>query len=1176
MFDGESLVPDLVALDNSRKLCNLVPRLFAYAIVAALLQGVGVGRSPGAQAPGPVGTSAPSPPQTAPGGLPDQVIILNNAADIGEFWKKLKQPDLIIVKPGATAAPGTAVAAPTALAPRSYAASSVKIRGRVENDMANLQLDLEVEQLAPGPEWIPIRLNNQIIISANENESELELKSVGQAGWEVRLEGQRVHTLRITLKAPVKASPERKQLQLAIPVAPTTFLELDIPRPVEEVRLDTGESIGRIPLPAGTGSRVRGYLTPRSRLRLEWSDEGDAGTQPAPLLAAQGEIEIDADADAITTRSTWMIRCVRGVARKLEIRLDEQDIVPQLELDDQSLVAGIEHNVLTIPLSEPLRPGSSRRLVMQTRRTFPPSSPRTFSFVGFPLSGAGDQSGAISITQAANLWVDVRASRGLRRIDPRFLPSGLRQRPGTSMAFQFLEQPFALELGVESSPPLFRSEILARLSLDPDSAQNQTRIDIERVRGRLYEIDVAVPPDLQLVTVGPPDLVESTYLIGKEGSAPARGTAGSPAQAVRISLTNLGRDQKSFSLNLVGRQRIGPGDDVKLGLFTVPGGVSTRSLYQIFTVPDLSFEAASAKSSNVSTESSVFRVQRADQPAGSPLVRNLRAPVLTLMSDENPASLRGQLTRHPLSISHETRLSARVSSRRIEARQDTTLEIRFGSISSLIVQVPFPSTTGWEVQARQAVRREELGPVQGAPGLRRYRLSFDPPISDRSSIEFRYQLPLDRIAPGQREIQARVPWIGVEEGKSRSTSVDLASEPDILTAVNDSGWSRSEADDPAQAKDATHGRYRMIAGDGKAREFPFTARPLEQVAMPSLVASRALLRTTIGSGDESRTHAWYRIEDHTSQVSFRLPERAAWIRARIDGRPADLIEFDPAAMCYRLVLPADSRSRPVLLELEYQLSKAENQHLCQPPQLLEGAVAMETLWEIQAPWNLAVIGVPDGWADENQWYWDTYVWKRKPWGTHSRLVSWVAGSSTKTDGQDGLQEDDRVDTHSYLFARTGQPVTLELWVASRAWIAGSCSGLVLTLGLLLMFSRIRFRAIWAAAATLCLLGGILVHPSTVILIVQSSLGGIVLALAGLAIQRLIDRPRGIESNAAAAGTPSGSSDLVSPPGDQAGVGSDDSTAIRVRTPSTMDHVAAPLVVTGDPPSARKSSFESFG
>ena len=94
--------------------------------------------------------------------------------------------------------------------------------------------------------------------------------------------------------------------------------------------------------------------------------------------------------------------------------------------------------------------------------------------------------------------------------------------------------------------------------------------------------------------------------------------------------------------------------------------------------------------------------------------------------------------------------------------------------------------------------------------------------------------------------------------------------------------------------------------------------------MPPLVASRVLLRTTLGLEDESRTRAWYLIENHPSHVSFSLPEHASWVRARVDGRIAEQLELEPASATYRLGLPPDSQSGPVLVEIEYQLSKARS------------------------------------------------------------------------------------------------------------------------------------------------------------------------------------------------------------------------------------------------------------
>ena len=214
---------------------------------------------------------------------------------------------------------------------------------------------------------------------------------------------------------------------MAIPEAPSTYFELDVPRPVQEVDVASGGSVGKTVLAGGKGTRLSAHLWPRSRLILDWTDEAKSGFPPPPLLAAQVEIAIDADLEAVTTRSSWVIRCVRGIARRLEIRLDELDVVQTLKLDDQFLVAAIERNVLTIPLGEAMRPGETRHLVMETRRTFPPNAPKTYAFSGFPLSNAVEQSGAIGITQSANLWINVTTAQGLHRIDPRELPTELRR-----------------------------------------------------------------------------------------------------------------------------------------------------------------------------------------------------------------------------------------------------------------------------------------------------------------------------------------------------------------------------------------------------------------------------------------------------------------------------------------------------------------------------------------------------------------------------------------------------------------------------------------------------------------------------------------------------------------------------------------------------------------------------
>ena len=235
-----------------------------------------------AQSPAPGDAHGRSATQVVPGGLPDEVIILNNASDIGEFWKKLKQPDLILIKPGTSAAiqpaPAPGPGATATPRPRSQVVGSVKVRGRVEDDLAELTVELELGLLVQGAAWVPLGIDSQIVSTAREGERELELRVTGEGKWEARIEGQGTHRLRLDLKRPVKVSPDRKRLELAIPEAPSTYLELDVPRAVHDVELGSGESIGKSLLPGGKGTRS----APISRRDPAWRSTGATRRIPVP------------------------------------------------------------------------------------------------------------------------------------------------------------------------------------------------------------------------------------------------------------------------------------------------------------------------------------------------------------------------------------------------------------------------------------------------------------------------------------------------------------------------------------------------------------------------------------------------------------------------------------------------------------------------------------------------------------------------------------------------------------------------------------------------------------------------------------------------------------------------------------------------------------------------------
>jgi hypothetical protein len=269
------------------------------------------------------------------------------------------------------------------------------------------------------------------------------------------------------------------------------------------------------------------------------------------------------------------------------------------------------------------------------------------------------------------------------------------------------------------------------------------------------------------------------------------------------------------------------------------------------------------------------------------------------------------------------------------------------------------------------------------------------------------------------------------------------------------------------------------------------------------------------------------------------------------------VDDDPSRSSYRLRFPGDVGSKPVLVELQYQQGAPGAAHAWQAPGILDGGVVLQSLWEVRLPWNLALVGVPSGWSDENDWHWDGYAWKRRAQKDIASLNDWIAGTSASPAAIDDLAGAAADESDRYLFSRAGSPVPLGAWVVPNAWLVAACSGAALIVGFVLIFARVRVRTWWLLGAIAGLLSAALVQPSLVFVTIQSAFLGVVLTVTGLFLERLIEKARwpsvpSREGSRLPGRGPVTDSSLER----TSGVGSEDSTAIRVRVPSTFDYAPA--------------------
>ncbi len=373
------------------------------------------------------------------------------------------------------------------------------------------------------------------------------------------------------------------------------------------------------------------------------------------------------------------------------------------------------------------------------------------------------------------------------------------------------------------------------------------------------------------------------------------------------------------------------------------------------------------------------------------------------------------------------------------------------------------------------------------------------------ALRFRYRLPL---APGLQASTARevaIPWISLKEEHTAAARLDLSLAPEIVLAEVGPGWVRGSDSRIEPASDGSLLHFVEEAPAGAARPFTFKALALEPVPLPSCVVPRLLIKTVRAADDTIRTAASYWVESHGPDFPFALPAGARWIGARIGGRIASQVGHDPGSSEYRLRFPGDVGARPVLVELEYQESGESARASWRAPRLLEGGVVLQTLWEMRLPWSLAIVGIPRGWSDENQWYWSGYMWKQRPWRNIASLNEWLQGASPPALGLVGFDAANPDDADRYVFSRSGEPGPIGLWFVRRSWLVAICSGATLVLGFVAIFSRIQFRIVWMLCAVAGLLAAVQLQPGVTFLALQSSVIGALFLLLGLLIERMIER-----------------------------------------------------------------------
>ncbi len=567
---------------------------------------------------------------------------------------------------------------------------------------------------------------------------------------------------------------------------------------------------------------------------------------------------------------------------------------------------------------------------------------------------------------------------------------------------------------------------------------------------------------------------------------------------VVLRLTPEAREGAGFQVHLVGRRIFEPSGRVEVPLFrplegTLRGGQVAVVAARDVTVVPLEDAHVRRAGDDVPADWSWPK----ERPAGS-------LPPIWLDHDGEAAALTLQTHVYPRTVQHRTTLEALVERRRLDVRQETECNVHFGTLQQIDVAVPQSVEGKWDVESVEVTRREPLTPdPSGDP---RYRLILSSPVGDRFRLRFRMRVDLGNVLETAKPARLEVPAIRVLEGQASPPTVELAADSGIHLEPEGPGWSPVETDEPGPSS-RSGPPVRLVRSGPGAGQGPaaVVATSHALVALPRLVASRLWLRTSQDAAGAVRVAAWYRVEEHEGMMAVCLPTGAEWDRVRVGDAVISELEKLPEPSCYRFRFPP---RRTAGARWWWRWSTACRRREPATPGGCRGCWVggrvLQTFWEIGLPESRALAGVPDGWDDANEWFWDLYVWKRRPRVTEAALASWVSG----VEG-DGVWPARGAD-HVYLFSRPGEPRTVRPAVVSRAVLVAGFSGGALAMGLVLLLSRVPGRLLGAVLLAGALTAFAAWHPSLLMLGLQSASFGILLAILAAITQRLVER-RGAQS-----------------------------------------------------------------
>lgn len=953
--------------------------------------------------------------------------------------------------------------------------SSVEVTGKVDEQMAHLDAVIRVEVSGvQQPFRYALGLSEAVIIDSQVEGPGKPVFGGRQLeeGYRWWINGAGSYVFRLKMLVPVRRTAPWRRLQLTVPLAPVSSLQLSVPEATVLVKAPEDVLIETRAVDSGSMQiRAAGFGT---RLDVQWQPTSPIADQRTSL-DVNTLLLVRGSPSGYLVEATQYVKALQGAFREFTVQLPKRCDLLQVEGTEilRTKADPADPERVTVELQN----STSGTVVVKWSVRIPQVAAGRTMLQGFSVEAARRQSGEIGLLAPDGARWTLSDTN-----DPRLerMNAGeLRSSQGGSnivRAYRFYDQPFQLPLELQKVEPFFDVRPMLIMYATRDELRLEGRYEIRTFRGRLSELALSWPgwraDGWKLETIEPAGNVVTGLNTEDTGDGD------------RLLIGISDDSPATFALRFVARCPLPRGENANLSLPKLegPSTASPRVVFIHAENVDAELFARGETALRLTGENSGLTADALGYPAG------LRLREYRLETEERRLTIR--VTPQPLRVSVQSLAQAELVGRRLSVRQSLSHRVEYERLASFEFVVP--------ESVAQSIRFEHLG------------LELLPTWRDGARPRERIaQVTLPQAKLGLVDIDAlwgqQLPESFWPEQES-SLSIPLLSSPlgnftRNLFEFERPSWFDIAAADSDWHLDYADGELTRWSAGPELLSFDGLLTPTAGDDGYPFLVSRAAIQLGVERAGLQNYRVQLRLSGNSPLFNLQLPPRASTPLFAWDGVPVratDVQEFPEGSRRFSIPCPLGTgTAAEQLLTIDYQLDGPPltgftSELRAETPRFPQCRWATRIIWSLDLPDDQHVFTPPDRISPLYQWQRDGVIWKREAIVSPTQIQQWLA------PGAPVSVNDIPRTTATYAFSQVGPVQALEMRVLSSAATFLCGTGTALLLGFLVIKVP-QLRSLLSLLCLVCALMTVALWflPQFELLLQPMLLGATIAALLGL-------------------------------------------------------------------------------